>query len=134
MTTKLHVRTYETSFGTAQGWVEIFRAAGFFSYPPLAVRQPDGSQVPLGHPDVQVTLYRGGSSERRRRMSWASDPGLAEELGVRHAHFNAAALYQATVAPDAILAYLERRDEGWTVVVDPAGHIEKLRDIRGPGR
>jgi hypothetical protein len=118
------------------GWVEIFRAAGFFSHPPLAVRQPDGSQVPLGRPDVPVTLYRGSSSERRRHMSWASEPSLAEDLGARHAHFNAAALYQATVAPDAILAYLERRDEGWTVVVDPAGltNIEKLRDMHGPGR
>ena len=69
-------------------------------------------------------------------MSWASGPALAEELGARHAHFGAAALYQATVAPDAILAYLERRDEGWTVVVDPAGltSIEKLKDIGGSRR
>ena len=69
-------------------------------------------------------------------MSWASEPSLAEELGARHAHFDAAALYQATVAPDAILAYLERRDEGWTVVVDPAGlaNTEKLKDIHGPRR
>ena len=118
------------------GWVEIFRAVGFFSYPPLAVRQPDGSLVSLGRPVAPVTLYRGSSSERRCRMSWASEPSLAEELGARHAHFGAAGLYRATVAPDTILAYLERRDEGWTLVVDPAGltNIEKLRDIHGPGR
>lgn len=118
------------------GWVEIFRAAGFFSYPPLAVRQPDGSQVPLGRPDAPATLYRGSSPERKRRMSWASEPSLAEELGARHAHFGAAVLYKAAVAPEAILAYLERRDEGWTVVVDPAGltNIEKLKDIHGPRR
>ena len=117
-------------------WVEIFRAAGFFFYPPLAVRQPDGSQVPLGRPVAPVTLYRGSSPGRRRRMSWASEPSLAEELGARHAHFDAAALYRATIAPDAILAYLERRDEGWTVVVDPAGltDIEKLKDIHVPRR
>jgi 3-keto-5-aminohexanoate cleavage enzyme len=102
----------------------------------FAVRQPDGSQVPLGRPAAPVTLYRGSSPERRRRMSWASEPSLAEELGARHAHFDAAALYQAPIVPDAILAYLERRDEGWTVVVDPAGltNIEKLRDIHGHGR
>lgn len=69
-------------------------------------------------------------------MSWASEPTLAEDLGTRHALFDAAALYKATVAPDAILAYLERRDERWTVVVDSAGltTIEKLKDIHGPGR
>jgi hypothetical protein len=69
-------------------------------------------------------------------MSWASEPSPAGEFGVRHAHFDAAALYQAPIVPDAILAYLERRDEGWTVVVDPAGltNIEKLRDIHGHGR
>lgn len=32
------------------GSVEIFRAARFFSYPPLAVRQLEGSRVPLGRP------------------------------------------------------------------------------------
>jgi hypothetical protein len=118
------------------GWVEIFRAAGFFSYPPLAVRQPDGSQVPLGRPDAPATLYRGSSPERKRRMSWASEPSLAEELGARHARFGAAVLYKAAVAPEAILAYLERRDEGWTAVVDSAGltNIEKLKDIHGPRR
>jgi hypothetical protein len=63
-------------------------------------------------------------------MSWASEPFLAEELEARHAHFDAAALYKATIAPDAILAHLERRDEGWTVVVDPAGltNSEKSAD------
>jgi hypothetical protein len=81
-----------------------------------------------------VELYRGSSPERKRRMSWAFEPFLAEELGARHSHFDTAAVYKATVTPDAILAYLERRDEGWTVVVDPAGltDIEKLKDIHGP--
>jgi hypothetical protein len=30
-------------------------------------------------------------------------------------------LYEATVRPDAVLAYLEHRGEGWTVVINPAG-------------
>jgi hypothetical protein len=100
------------------------------------VRRPDGNQVPFERPGVLIMLYRGSSPERRCRMSWASEPTLAAELGARHAHFDVAALYQATVAPDAVLAYLERRDEGWTVVVDPAGltNIEKLRDMHGLGR
>jgi hypothetical protein len=109
---------------------EVTGQQGVFSYPPLAVRRPDGSQVPLGRPVAPVTLYRGSFPERKRRMSWASEPSLAEELEARHAHFDAAALYKATIAPDAILAHLERRDEGWTVVVDPAGltNSEKSAD------
>lgn len=125
-----------TTFLSETDWVEVFRAVGFFSYPPLTVRQSDGSRIPLRRPVAPTTLYRGSSSERRGRMSWASEPSLAEKLGPRHAHFNAAALYKATVTPGAILAYRERRDEGWTVVVDPAGlmDIEKLREIRGHER
>jgi hypothetical protein len=90
-----HVWTRDDSPTTGlseAAWVEMFRAAGFFSCPLLAVRQPDGSQVPLGRPGAPATLYRGSSSERKRRMSWASEPTLAEELGARHAHFGAAAV------------------------------------------
>jgi hypothetical protein len=59
---------------------------------------------------------------------------MAEQLGMRHAPYGAAFLYEATAAPDAVLAYLERRAEGWTVVVDPAHltGIELLRELRGP--
>jgi hypothetical protein len=55
---------------------------------------------------------------------------MAELLGKRHAWFGTAALYKAAVLPDAILAYLERRGEGWTVV-DPAGltRIDRLDDL-----
>jgi hypothetical protein len=116
------------------GWLEIFRAARFFSYPPLMVRQPDGTRVPLARPSSAVTLYRGSLPDRMRRMSWTSERDLAERLGRRHTPYGAAVLYKATVAANAILAYLERRAEGWTVVVDPAGltSIERLGDIPGP--
>lgn len=116
-------------------WREIYRAAGFFSYPPLLVRQPDGTPpVPLQRPSSAVTLYRGSLANRMRRMSWTCERDLAEQLGRRHTPYGAAILYQATVAPGAILAFLERRGEGWTVVVDPAGltDIERLADITGP--
>lgn len=115
-------------------WLEIFRAAGFFSYPPLMIRQPDGTRAPLSRPSTAVTLYRGGLTDRMRRMSWTSERNLAEQLGRRHTPYGAAVLYKATVAPGAILAYLERRGEGWTVVIDPAGltSIERLGDISGP--
>jgi hypothetical protein len=123
-----------TSFLSEAGWLEIFRATGFFSYPPLAVRRSDGSTVPLARPNSAVTLYRGSLAHRMRRMSWTSERDLAEQLGRRHTPYGAAVLYKATVAPGAILAYLERRGEGWTVVVDPAGltNIERIGHIPGP--
>jgi hypothetical protein len=109
-------------------WLEIFRTAGFFSYPPLVVRQPDGTRVPLGRPRSTVTLYRGSLTDRMRRMSWTFERDTAEQLGRRHTPYGATVLYKARVAPGAILACLERRSEGWTVVIDPAGlaSIERL--------
>jgi hypothetical protein len=41
-----------------EAWAEVFRAAGFFSYPPL-VRTGDGPPVPLERPGRAMTLYRG---------------------------------------------------------------------------
>lgn len=116
-------------------WLEIFRAAGFFSYPPLIARQPDGRPVPLERPGAPVTLYRGSTPDRMRRMSWTSEQALAEQLGIRHTRYGPAALYMATVTPEGILAYLERRGEGWTVVVDPAEvtdikHLKEIHDLQ----
>jgi hypothetical protein len=54
-------------------------------------------------------------------MSWTADRNMAMELGARHARYGRAWLYEATVQPEAVLAYLERRGEGWTVVINPAG-------------
>jgi hypothetical protein len=59
-------------------WLEIFHAVGFFSYPPLVVRQPDGTRVPLARPSSAVTLYRGSLADRMRRMSWTCERDLAE--------------------------------------------------------
>lgn len=99
-------------------WLEIFRHVGFFTFPPLRA----------GRPACAVTLYRASTAERARRMSWASERSVAEMLGVRHAWHGATALYRTTIAPHAILAYLERRGEGWTIVVDPAGIGEIERE------
>ncbi len=57
-----------------------------------------------------------------------------QELGNRHTWHGATVLYKATVAPEKILAYLERRGEGWTVVVDPGGltEIVPCEDVYGP--
>jgi hypothetical protein len=104
-------------------WLEMFRSAGFFAYPPLVVRQADGSHVPLERPTAPLTLYRGASPNRMRRMSWSGARHRAVELGMRHAPDGSAMLYRVTVEPSAILAYLGERanTEVWTVVVDPAG-------------
>jgi hypothetical protein len=92
-------------------WIEVFERAGFFTYPPVSAERPTSP----------VTVYRGSTAERLMRMSWTADRKMAVELGTRHAQYSHTWLYEATVRPDAILAYLERRGEGWTVVINPAG-------------
>ena len=100
-----------TSGVSEAAWIEVFERAGFFTYPPVSG----------GHPTSRVTVYRGSTAERLRRMSWTADRNMAVELGTRHARYGRTWLYEATVRPDAVLAYLERRGEGWTVVINPAG-------------
>ena len=104
-------------------WLDIYSAVGFFSHPEGRAR-----------PDEAVTLYRGASAERLRRMSWADDPHVGAMLGTRHAWHEPAALYAATVMPDAVLAFLGRQGEGWTVVVNPAGltNIRLLEQLPDP--
>jgi hypothetical protein len=58
-------------------------------------------------------------------MSWAEDRDLAIMLGRRHAWHGQAAIYAATVRPSAVLAYLGRPGEGWTVVIGPDG-VEEI--------
>jgi hypothetical protein len=100
-----------TSGVSEAAWIEVFERAGFFSYPPVSV----------GRPASPVTVYRGSTADRLMRMSWTADRTMAVELGTRHTRYGSAWLYEATVRPDAVLAYLERRGEGWTVVINPAG-------------
>jgi hypothetical protein len=92
-------------------WIEVFERAGFFTYPPVST----------GRPASPVTIYRGSTAERANRMSWTADRNMAVELGARHTRYGRTWLYQAAVRPDAVLAYLERRGEGWTIVVNPGG-------------
>jgi hypothetical protein len=101
-------------------WIEVFERAGFFTYPPVSV----------GRPALPVTLYRGSTAERVTRMSWTADRNMASQLGARHARYGRAWLYEATVRPDAVLAYLERRGEGWTIVINPVG-LSQLKRREG---
>jgi hypothetical protein len=68
-----------TSDLSEAGWLEIFRQIGFFSYPPLVVRESGGSRTAL-RPRSPLTLYRGSTAERLTRMSWATDRTVAQEL------------------------------------------------------
>jgi hypothetical protein len=52
---------------------------------------------------------------------------MAVELGARRTRDGRTWLYEATVRPDAVLAYLERHGEGWTVIINPAGLSQILR-------
>jgi hypothetical protein len=102
-------------------WIDVFERAGFFTYPPVSTERPTSP----------VTLYRGSTAERLTRMSWTADRNMAVELGARHARHGRTWLYEATVRPDAVLAYLERRGEGWTVIINPAGlsEIERQEEL-----
>ena len=94
-------------------WIGLFERAG--SSPiPRSAPQP-------GAPGSPFTLYRGSTAERVALMSWTAGRNMAVELGARHARYGRSWLHEATVRPDAVLAYLERRGEGWTVVINPAG-------------
>jgi hypothetical protein len=110
-----------TSGVSETAWIEIFESAGFLTYPPVSI----------GRPASPVTLYRGSTAERLARMSWTAERKMAMELGARHARYGRTWLYEATVRPEAILAYLERRGEGWTVVINPAelSQIERRDEL-----
>ena len=74
-------------------WLEIYRAAGFFSYPPLLVRQPDGTPPSAasasqlggdalpgkpGEPDapdvMDVRTRSGGATRKAAHALWRGDP------------------------------------------------------------
>ncbi len=90
-------------------WVRMFRAAGFLSVP-----------YGLPCPPRPLTVYRGATAERMAGMSWTEDLNRADQFRQRHSWHAPTAIYQAVVAPAAVLALLERRGEGPPeVVVDP---------------
>lgn len=88
-------------------WMSIFKTAGFFSWPATRER-----------PLAPMTIYRDATADRLRHMYWAENLEVARTLGRRHVSHAPAAVYSATIPPEAVLAFLERRGEGTTVVVD----------------
>lgn len=110
-----------TSDVSEAAWIEVFERAGFFTYPPVSAKRPTSP----------ITIYRGSTAGRATWMSWTAARDMAVKLGTRHARYGRAWLYEASVQPDAVLAYLERRSEGWTVVINPAGlsQINRLEEL-----
>lgn len=96
-------------------WLEMFRAAGWLKVP----TNLDNLVYPL-------TIYRGSTEERARRMSWTTNRAVAAEHVKRHKQHGNARVYEAVVGADAVLAYLNTGHE-CEVIVDPdkLGPIER---------
>lgn len=106
--TWLYVAWPERLIGVGK-WVRLFRTAGFLSIP-----------YGLSRPDSAMTVFRGATAERQSGMSWTTDARRADQFRQRHSWHGPTALYRTAVAPDAVLALLERTGEGPPeVVVDP---------------
>jgi hypothetical protein len=104
--------------GTAS-WISMFRAAGFITIP-----------YGLAKPSRALTVFRGATAERSRGMSWTIDVNRAEQFRQRHSWHAPTAIYQATVEPEALLAFLQRPGEGPPeVIADP----QMLTSIRRHG-
>jgi hypothetical protein len=99
-------------------WLELFRAAA-------PITQPTNLPA-LSFP---LTLYRGSTHQRRRRMSWTAECQMARQFIKRHREYGDAALYSVVVERDAVLAHLNLRRVEFEVVVDPAmlDEPERLR-------
>jgi hypothetical protein len=94
-------------------WFCLFFRAGYTH---------DGN--PADRPEKPVTLYRGCSQYYTRRMAWTSDRDRAEWFaGYRNHGGHPRAVYQATVEPGRLLAFIGAdagRDEN-EYVLDPTG-------------
>lgn len=92
-------------------WVELFREAGF-------VCEDDEEAAP---PTEPLVVYRGASWAGRRGMSWTTNLSVAAEFAERWVDDTVGHVFQTTVPPEAVLAFIgieESRDE-CEVVVDP---------------
>jgi hypothetical protein len=103
--TWLYVDWPERVIGAAK-WVRMFRAAGFLS-------------IPYGLPQLESAtfVFRGATPERRSGMSWTTDIARADQFRQRQSWYGPTAIYQTVVAPEAVLALLERKGEGPPEVV-----------------
>ncbi|MGH3685951.1 MAG: hypothetical protein ACRDSM_13000 [Pseudonocardiaceae bacterium] len=97
-------------------WLELFRAAA-------PIKQPTNLPT-LSFP---LTLYRGSTHQRRRRMSWTTECDVARQFMNRHREYGDAGLYSVVVERDAMLAHLNPRRVEFEVVVDQAMLDEPAR-------
>ena len=110
----------QVSLGTEM-WVRLFEVAQY------------------SRPADPLTIYRGCSPRRLRRMAWTLDEGQARWFALRFLWEAGAAgrsVYRATVAPDAVLAVIDDIEEDGgrgeqEVVVDPRrlGKITRIETL-----
>ncbi|WP_431959899.1 hypothetical protein [Mycobacterium sp. smrl_JER01] len=90
-------------------WVSLFEEVGYTE---------DGKPAP--RPRNPVTVYRGCSPERRFGMSWTTDIERARWFAQRDLGQGAGQLYEATIPPGCLLAYIhESHRLEAEFVVDP---------------
>lgn len=103
----LYSQEPERVLATAR-WVTMFRAAGFLLLP-----------TNLGRPTTPLRAFRGATEARMTGMAWYLDRRDAAPISKRHARFGEAHIYVTTVPLEAMLAHLQRADEGPEIIVDP---------------
>lgn len=106
-------------------WVELFEEAGYTA---------DGEPAP--RPQEPVTVYRGCHPERRFGMSWTTDLERARWFADRDLGRGTGAVYEATVAPGWLLAFIHKNHRGEAeFVVDPVALTdETVKLVRSPSR
>lgn len=109
VTTAWAMAEFPSNLLDADTWVELFEEAGY---------TVDGEPAP--RPEAPVTVYRGCHPERRFGMSWTTDLERAQWFADRDLGRGVGAVYESTVRPGWLLAYIHDSQRGEAeFVVDP---------------
>ncbi len=124
------VMTHAASMMDDAELVELFRAADYLDDHCALLADWSGGHLAAyptcqPEPNRPLTVYRGARRGAARRPAWTSERAVAEHSApMAERPGKKGCVYQATIAPDAVLAQFNTRSEQ-EVVVDPAG----LRDL-----
>ncbi|WP_131705513.1 hypothetical protein [Mycolicibacterium obuense] len=104
-------------------WVALFEEAGY---------TVDG--VPAPRPTAPVNVYRGCHPERRFGMSWTTDIDRARWFAERDLGHGVGEVYEVTVQPSFLLAYIHVSSRGEAeFVVDPSALDDERGEIGARG-